>query len=99
MEISVNYWTYTSSEGVFSIIERSSRGVDVYFGHNPAGHYRSPVEAAEEIAKGNHPPLACAPHDGKSLGVPSAVHNWQFVRASRNDRADGSRGGPSSFRS
>lgn len=75
----MNYWTCTTAGGVFSIVERSSRGVDVYFGQNQVGHYRSPVEAAEDIAKGNHPPLACAPDDGKSPGVPPAVRDWTFI--------------------
>jgi len=64
---------------VFSIVERSSRGVDLYFGQTHVGHYSNPLLAAEELAQGNHPALPCAPEDGKSLGVPSAVHNWQFV--------------------
>jgi hypothetical protein len=76
----LNYWTYSSSQGPFSIVERSSRGVDVYFGQSLIAHYRSPVDAAEQIAQGNHPPLACAPDDGVSLGVPAAVHQWEFVR-------------------
>ena len=28
----MNYWTYATSAGDFSIVERSSRGVDLYFG-------------------------------------------------------------------
>jgi hypothetical protein len=75
----LNYWTYATSAGVFSIVERSSRGVDLYFGQNHLGHYSNPLLAAEELAKGNHPALPCAPEDGQSLGVPPAVHNWLFV--------------------
>jgi hypothetical protein len=75
----LNYWTYATTAGVFSIVERSSRGVDLFFGQNHIGHYSNPLLAAEELAKGNHPALACAPEDGKSLCVPSAVHDWQFV--------------------
>jgi hypothetical protein len=74
----LNYWTFPTTQGVFSIAERSSRGVDLYFGHQRVGYYRSPVEAAEQVGTGNHPPLPCAPEDGKSLGVPSAVHKWNF---------------------
>jgi len=85
-EAVLNYWTYSSSQGQFSIVERSSRGVDVYFGQILIGHYRSPVEAAEQIASGNHPPLACAPDDGVSLGVPAAVHHWEFVRTAEKTK-------------
>jgi hypothetical protein len=77
----VNYWTYTTSKGAFSIVERSSRGVDVYFGQDFVAHYRSPVDAAEQIAGGTHPPLPCAPENGQSLGVPAAVHEWTFMRS------------------
>ena len=76
----MNYWTYTTPEGVFSIVERSSRGVDLYFGQHRVGHYRSPVEAAERVGKGEHPPLPCTPENGKTLRVPLAVHEWAFVR-------------------
>jgi hypothetical protein len=76
----LNYWKFATSAGIFTIVERSSRGVDVYFGQDRIGHYRSPVQAAEEVANGSHPILPCAPDDGKSLGVPVAVHNWTFVR-------------------
>jgi hypothetical protein len=76
----MNYWTYATREGVFSIVERSSRGVDLYFGQNLVGHFRSPVAAAEELAKGNHAALSCAPDDGQTLNVPPAVHDWMFVR-------------------
>ena len=75
----MNYWTYATPAGVFSIVERSSRGVDLFFDQNYVGHYGNPLLAAEELAKGNHPTLSCAPEDGKSLGVPSAVHDWMFV--------------------
>ena len=74
-----NYWTYATPAGVFSIVERSSRGVDLFFGQNHMGHYSNPLLAAEELAKGNHAPLPCAPEDGRSLGVPAAVHEWLFV--------------------
>src|ERR1019366_1924701 len=80
LEICLNYWTYTTTEGVFSIVERASRGVDLFFGQHRVGHYRNPVEAAEQVGKGNHPALPCAPEDGKTLGVPLAVHEWMFVR-------------------
>ena len=76
----MNYWTYQTTAGVFSIVERTSRGVDLYFGDMHVGHYNSPVEAAEQVARGDHPPLACAPDDGKTLGLPVAVHEWKFVR-------------------
>ena len=76
----MNYWTYTTPEGEFFIVERWSRGVDLFFGQDRLGHYRSPVEAAERVGKGDHPPLRCAPEDGKTLGVPLAVHEWTFVR-------------------
>ena len=74
-----NYWTYATAAGVFSIVERSSRGVDLFFDQNHMGHYANPLLAAEELAKGNNPPLPCAPEDGRSLGVPAAVHEWLFV--------------------
>jgi hypothetical protein len=77
----LNYWTYATSAGDFSIVERHSRGVDLYFGQAFIGHYRNPVTAAEQAASGKHPALSCAPENGKSLGVPSGVHNWTFVRA------------------
>ena len=77
----MNYWTYATSAGVFSIVERTSRGVDLYFGENLVGHYRSPVQAAEAVGMGNHPELTCAPENGKSLGVPLAAHEWTFVRS------------------
>ena len=74
------YWTYQTSSGLFTIVERKSRGVDLYFGQTHLGHHPSPVEAAELAAKGEHPPLPCAPEDGRSLGLPEAVHNWRFSR-------------------
>jgi hypothetical protein len=77
---SLSYWTYSTAKGVFSIVERTSRGVDLYFGQTLVAQYRSPVDAAEQLAQGNHPVLPCAPEDGKSLGVPSAVHQWTFVK-------------------
>jgi hypothetical protein len=80
-EIDLNYWKYETPKGSFSIVERSSRGVDAYFGQNLVAHYRSPVEAAEQIGNGNHPELPCAPDNGKSLGVPAAVHEWTFLRS------------------
>ena len=39
------------------------------------------VTAAEELGSGEHPMLPCAPETGKSLRVPSSVHNWKFTRA------------------
>jgi len=79
VEACLNYWTFATREGVFSIVERSSRGVDLYLGQNFVSHFRNPMAAAEELSNGNHPPLPCAPEDGKSLGVPAAVHDWMFV--------------------
>jgi hypothetical protein len=76
----LNYWTYQTNAGVFSIIERTSRGVDLYFEQIHLGHYRSPVDAAEQAGRGDHPPLECAPDDGKSLKLPTAVHEWKFMR-------------------
>jgi hypothetical protein len=80
LEICLNYWTFATSHGAFSIVERASRGVDLFFDQHRVGHYRNPVEAAEQVGKGNHPALPCAPEDGKTLGVPLAVHEWTFVR-------------------
>ena len=77
----MNYWKFETSKVIFSIVERTSRGVDAYFGKNLLTQYRSPVVAAEEISAGNHPELVCSPDDGKTLGVPSAVREWTFVRA------------------
>jgi hypothetical protein len=77
----MNYWTYVTSAGDFSIVERSSRGVDLYFGEAFLGHYRNPVSAAEEVGSGSHPIISCAPENGKSLRVPSNLHDWKFARA------------------
>lgn len=76
----MNYWTYATSSGDFSIIERNSRGVDLYFGESFLGHYRNPVTAAQEVGSGEHPILSCAPETGKSLCVSSGVHKWKFVQ-------------------
>jgi hypothetical protein len=76
----MNYWTYATPAGDFSIVERHSRGVDLYFGEAFLGHYPNPVTAAEEVGSGEHPILSCAPETGKSLRVPSSVHNWNFAR-------------------
>ena len=76
----MNYWTYATSAGDFSIIERGSRGVDLYFGQSFLGHYRNAMTAAEEVGSGEHPMLPCAPETGKSLRVPASVHNWNFMR-------------------
>ena len=73
-------WIFATSQGTFSIVERASRGVDLLFNQQLVGHYRTPVEAAEEVGRGNHPTLPCAPENGKTLGVPHAVHDWTFVR-------------------
>ena len=81
----MNYWTYQTTAGVFSIIERTSRGVDLYFGETHIGYYSSPVEAAEQVGRGEHPPLGCAPDNGKSLGLPIAVHEWKFIRNPRKN--------------
>lgn len=78
-----NYWTYSTLEGVFSIVERHGRGVDLFFGQSFVKHYRNPVAAAEELGNGEHPALPCAPDTGKSLRVPTGIHNWTFVRPSR----------------
>ena len=77
----MSHWTFLSQKGIFSIAERTSKGVDVFFDNHRIGHFASPVEAAEAVASGNHPALPCAPDDGKSLGVPPAVHDWTFVHA------------------
>jgi hypothetical protein len=74
----VSYWTHRTGKGLFSIVERP-RGVDAYFGQSLIGHYRSPVQAAEAVGKGEHAGLACAPEDGRSLCVPN-VQDWIFVR-------------------
>ena len=76
----MNYWTYATPAGDFSIVERHSRGVDLYFGEAFLGHYPNPVTAAEEVGSGEHPILSCDPETGKSLRVPSSVHNWNFAR-------------------
>ncbi len=77
----MNKWTFETTCGHFAIVERASRGVDLYFVDQHLGHYRTPVEAAEAAGNGTHPELRCAPEDGKSLGVPPGVHNWTFSRA------------------
>jgi hypothetical protein len=77
----LSHWTFLTPKGLFAIAERTSKGVDVFFDNDYLGHYTSPVEAAEAVASGDHPALLCAPDDGKSLGVPPAVHEWTFVSA------------------
>ena len=76
----MNYWTYATSAGDFSIVERNSRGVDLYFGEAFLGHYRNPMTAAEEVGSGSHPIISCAPENGKSLRVPSSLQDWKFRR-------------------
>jgi len=76
----MNYWTYATSAGDFSIVERNSRGVDLYFGESFLGHYRNPMAAAEDVGSGSHPTISCAPENGKSLRVPSNLHDWKFKR-------------------
>ena len=80
LENFLSYWTFTTSHGEFSIVERNSRGVDLYVGLHHVGYYRSAVEAAVQLGKGDHPPLPCAPESGTTLGVPHAVHEWKFIR-------------------
>lgn len=77
----MSHWTFLTPKGLFVIAERTSKGVDLFFDNDYLGRYTSPVEAAEAAASGNHPALLCAPDDGKSLGVPPAVHDWAFVSA------------------
>lgn len=48
--------------GDFSIVERHSRGVDLYFGRSAIGHYRNPVMVAEEVGSGSHSALWCEPN-------------------------------------
>ncbi|MGZ5927447.1 MAG: hypothetical protein ACXWLJ_12285 [Rhizomicrobium sp.] len=76
----MNYWTYATSVGDFAIVERNSRGVDLYFGESFLGHYRNPMAAAEDVGSGSHPTISCAPENGKSLRVPSNLHDWKFLR-------------------
>jgi hypothetical protein len=38
------------------------------------------ITARLKLGRGDHPPLACTPNDGKTLGLPVAVHEWKFVR-------------------
>jgi hypothetical protein len=76
----MNYWTYATSAGDFAIVERNSRGVDLYFGESFLGHYRNPMAAAEDVGSGGHPTISCAPENGKSLRVPSNLHDWKFTR-------------------
>ena len=73
------YWAYVTSKGIFSIVERRSRGVDAYFGQTLIGQYRTPLQAADAVGKGEHAGLSCAPDDGRSLGVPN-VQSWTFVK-------------------
>jgi hypothetical protein len=80
LENPLSYWTFATSQGEFSIVERTSRGVDLFFGKQHVGFYRSAVEAAERLAAGDHPVLPCAPENGETLSVPLAVHNWKFNR-------------------
>jgi hypothetical protein len=74
----VAFWLHETSEGIFTIVERSTRGVDLYFGKQIVGQFRSPREAAEQTGDGGHLPLPCAPDNGLSLGVPMAVSEWKF---------------------
>ena len=75
----LGHWTFLTPKGIFVVAECASKGVDVFFDRDYIGHYKSPVEAAQAVASGNHPALLCAPEDGKSLGVPPAVHDWTFA--------------------
>jgi len=75
----LGHWTFLTPKGIFVVAECASKGVDVFFDRDYVGHYKSPVEAAQAVASGNHPALLCAPEDGKSLGVPPAVHDWTFA--------------------
>ena len=75
----MSYWTHVTNKGIFSIVERPSKGVDVYFGQTLIGHYLSPLKAAEAVGSGDHAGLPCAPDDGRSLSVPN-VHAWTFVK-------------------
>jgi hypothetical protein len=73
------YWRYDTSKGAFIIAERSTKGVDLYFGESVIGHYSTPRDAAIAAGNGDHFALPCAPDDGKSLGVPPAASAWKFV--------------------
>jgi hypothetical protein len=72
-------WLFKSNKGTFSIVERSAKGVDLFFDHTVVGQYVNPKDAAEHAGTGSHYPLPCAPDDGKSLGVPTDVSRWDFV--------------------
>jgi hypothetical protein len=72
-------WLFKSDKGTFSIIERTTKGVDLFFDNAVVAQYASPKDAAESVGSGAHPPLSCAPDDGKVLGVPADVSRWQFV--------------------
>jgi hypothetical protein len=80
LENALSYWTFATPQGEFSIVERTSRGVDLFFGQKHVGFYRSAVEAAERLGAGDHPALPCAPDTGETLKVPHAVHAWKFNR-------------------
>jgi hypothetical protein len=61
------YWTCETPAGVFSIVEPSSRGADLFFGQDCVGHYGNAALAAEELAKGNHPALSWSPQKQQSV--------------------------------
>jgi hypothetical protein len=46
------YWLFKSARGEFSIIERSSKGVDAVFWGHPIGHFANPAEAATAVGSG-----------------------------------------------
>jgi hypothetical protein len=73
------YWRHDTTKGAFIIAERSSKGVDLYFGQNVIGQYPTPRDAALAAGNGEHADLPCAPDNGKSLGVPVAASEWKFV--------------------
>jgi hypothetical protein len=73
------FWRYDTSEGVFTIVERSTKGADLYFGPNVVGRYLTPRDAAVAAGNGDHAALPCAPEDGKSLGVSAVASEWTFV--------------------
>jgi hypothetical protein len=81
----LGHWTFLTPKVIFVIAECTSKGVYV-FCDNYIGHYKSSVEAAEAVASGNDPALLCAPEDGKSLGIPPAVHPKASIGRKRKNQ-------------
>jgi hypothetical protein len=76
----MSYWLFKSPRGEFSIVERSSRGVDAYFcGHN-IGHFANPISAARAIGAGSYEMPEMLADAGPPQDVPADVSDWFYVQ-------------------